>query len=163
MCSREYASLNSTILTSSSLVHLHSYHYLVGWRKQITEIACKPEETEYHRQLHIWSGAAADKIQRLVCNIIDPVQAAHLQSLYHQRDTAFLDLFYKYFHGNSSDKLFSLLPWRHEFKHATRLVMIELIKNIYAAWWENDVSSALMPLSHIPNVASLSLFPSKKF
>lgn len=158
MCSREYASLNS-----SSLVHLHSYHYLVGWRKQITEIACKPEETEYHRQLHIWSGAAADKIQKLVCNIIDPVQAAHLQSLYHQRDTAFLDLFYKYFHGNSSDKLFSLLPWRHEFKHATRLVMIELKKNIYAAWWENDVSSALMPLSHIPNVASLSLFPSKKF
>ncbi len=76
---------------------------------------------------HIWAGAPSaylgvlDKIQRRICNLIGPDLASRLQSLSHRRAVASLCLFYKYFHGNCSDELLSLVPRLHEFKRPTRL------------------------------------------
>lgn len=74
---------------------------------------------------YIWSSATThyleilDKIQRSVCN--DSDLASRLQSLSHRRDVVSLCLFYKYFCGNCSDVLSSLVPRLHEFKRTTKL------------------------------------------
>ncbi|CAE1293373.1 unnamed protein product [Acanthosepion pharaonis] len=44
-----------------------------------------------------------------------------LFSLSHRRAVASLCPFYKYFHGNCSDEVFSLVPRLHEFKRSSRL------------------------------------------
>lgn len=49
-----------------------------------------------------------DKIQRQMCNVIGPDLTSHLQSLSHRRAVASLCLFYKYFHGNCSDRFLGL-------------------------------------------------------
>ncbi len=76
---------------------------------------------------HIWSGAPSvclgvlDRLQRRICNIVGPALASRLQSLFHRRAVTSLCLFYKYFHGNCSEELHSLVPRRHEFQRLTRL------------------------------------------
>ena len=66
---------------------------------------------------HIWGGAPQsgcldllDRVQRRLVNLIGPVLSSTLQPLSHRRDVASLSLFYKYYHGNCSQELFSLVP-----------------------------------------------------
>ena len=78
---------------------------------------------------HLWAGAPShllnllDRIQNRVVNMIGPRLAQTLQPLSHRRDVASLCLFYKYFHGNCSDELASLVPPVKVYGRQTRLAV----------------------------------------
>lgn len=48
-----------------------------------------------------------DKIHRSVCNIVGPDLASRLLSISQRCDVVYLYLFYKYFHGDFSNDLYS--------------------------------------------------------
>ena len=65
---------------------------------------------------HVWASATScyldllDKLQKLICKIIDPSLAAFLEPLILRRNVACLSLFYWYYFGRCSSELAQLVP-----------------------------------------------------
>ena len=65
---------------------------------------------------HVWAGAdqihlnCLDKVQRRVRGLIGEDLFSTLQPHSHQRDVSSLSLFYRYYHGDCSEELHSLVP-----------------------------------------------------
>ena len=76
---------------------------------------------------HVWAGAdqihlnCFDKVKRRVRGLIGDDLFSTLQPLSHRRDVSRLSLFYRYYHGDCSEELDSLLPPAKTFPVRTRL------------------------------------------
>ena len=66
---------------------------------------------------HVWAGAPncylelLDKLQKRICNTVDPSLAAFLEPLAHCRNVARLSLFFMYYFGRWSSELAQLVPF----------------------------------------------------
>ena len=75
---------------------------------------------------HVWASATScyldllDKLQKLICKIIDPSLAAFLEPLILRRNVACLSLFYWYYFGRCSSELAQLVPLPFSRRRSTR-------------------------------------------
>ena len=65
---------------------------------------------------HVWAGAPkfylelVDRLQKWICRTVGLLLAVSLEPLYHGRNVASLNLFYRYYFGSCSSELAQLVP-----------------------------------------------------